>query len=40
MTGLFFGYGPGLYAEVPRFMQQGFAAVLIGLQLLVSPWWL
>jgi uncharacterized protein len=40
MTSLFYGYGLGLYAEVPRFMQQGFVVVVIGLQLLVSPWWL
>lgn len=40
MTSLFYGYGLGLYAEVPRFLQQGFVAALIGLQLLVSPWWL
>ena len=40
MTTLFYGYGLGLYAEVPRIWQQGFVAVLIGLQLLLSPWWL
>lgn len=40
MTSLFYGYGLNLYAEVPRVWQQGFVAVLIGLQLLLSPWWL
>jgi uncharacterized protein len=37
---LFYGYGLGLYAEVPRLLQQGFVIALIGLQLLISPWWL
>lgn len=40
MTSLFYGYGLGLYGEVPRFAQQGFVVALIGLQLLLSPWWL
>ena len=40
MTSLFYGYGLGLYAEVPRVVQQGFVIALIGLQVLVSPWWL
>jgi uncharacterized protein len=40
MTSLFYGYGLGLYAEVPRLLQQGFVIALIGLQLLISPWWL
>ena len=40
MTSLFYGYGLGLYAELPRVGQQGIVAVLIGLQLLLSPWWL
>jgi uncharacterized protein len=40
MTSLFYGYGLGLYGEVPRFLQQGLVAALVGLQLLVSPWWL
>ncbi len=40
MTSLFYGYGLGLYADVPRIWQQAFVAVLIGLQLLLSPWWL
>ena len=40
MTSLFYGYGLGLYAEVPRVWQQGFVVVLIGVQLALSPWWL
>jgi uncharacterized protein len=40
MTSLFYGYGLGLYGEVPRIGQQGFVAVVIGLQLFLSPWWL
>jgi uncharacterized protein len=40
MTTLFYGYGLDLYAEVQRFWQQGFVVALIGLQLLLSPWWL
>mgnify|MGYP003674159541 CR=1 FL=1 len=40
MTTLFYGYGLGLYGEVPRLAQMGFVAVLIGLQLVFSPWWL
>jgi len=40
MTTLFYGYGLGLYADVSRVSQQALVVVLIGLQLLVSPWWL
>jgi len=40
MTSVFYGYGLGLYAGIPRIGQQALAALLIGLQLLVSPWWL
>jgi uncharacterized protein len=40
MTTVFYGYGFGLYAEVPRFWQQGFVVAFIGLQLVLSPWWL
>ncbi len=40
MTLIFNGYGLGLYAEVPRFWQQGFVVALIAIQLIVSPWWL
>jgi uncharacterized protein len=40
MTSVFYGYGLGLYAGVPRAAQQAFVVALIGLQLLLSPWWL
>jgi uncharacterized protein len=40
MTTIFYGYGLSLYAEVPRFWQQGFVVALIALQLFISPWWL
>lgn len=40
MTSVFYGYGFGLYAGVPRFWQQGFVVAFVGVQLLLSPWWL
>ncbi len=40
MTTLFYGYGIGLYGDVPRIGQQLLVAGLIGLQLLLAPWWL
>ena len=40
MTTLFYGWGLGLYGNVPRLWQMAFVAGLIGLQLLLSPWWL
>tara|TARA_R110002049_G_scaffold54869_40_gene152551 strand:+ start:1986 stop:3305 length:1320 start_codon:yes stop_codon:yes gene_type:complete len=40
MTTVFYGYGLGLYGEVPRLAQMGFVAALIGVQLVLSPWWL
>lgn len=40
LTAVFYGYGFGLYASVPRFWQMGFVVAVIGLQLLWSPWWL
>ncbi len=40
MTSLFYGYGLGLYGQIPRAGQMVFVAGLIGLQLTVSPWWL
>jgi len=40
MTTIFYGYGLGLYGEVPRFLQQVFVVALIALQLIISPWWL
>ena len=40
MTLIFYGYGLGLYADVPRLWQQAFVLALISIQLLISPWWL
>jgi len=40
LTTVFYGYGLGLYASVPRFQQMGFVAAVIVFQLIVSPWWL
>ncbi len=40
MTSLFYGYGLDLYGQIPRAGQMVFVAGLIGLQLMISPWWL
>jgi uncharacterized protein len=40
LTTVFYGYGLGLYGSVPRFWQMGFVVAVIGLQLVLSPWWL
>jgi uncharacterized protein len=40
LTSIFYGYGLGLYGQVPRAAQMLFMAGMIGLQLLISPWWL
>jgi uncharacterized protein len=40
MTSIFYGYGLGLYGDVPRFAQMLFVAGLITVQLVASPWWL
>jgi uncharacterized protein len=40
MTTLFYGYGLGLYGDLPRVWQQALVIIVVGLQLLVSPWWL
>jgi uncharacterized protein len=40
LTTVFYGYGLGLYGSIPRFWQMGIVAAVIGLQLLLSPWWL
>ncbi|MGB5738715.1 MAG: DUF418 domain-containing protein [Woeseia sp.] len=40
LTSVFYGYGLGLYGEVPRAGQMLFVAGVIGLQLIISPWWL
>ncbi len=40
MTSVFYGYGLGLYGQVPRVGQMALAALLIALQLRLSPWWM
>jgi len=40
LTSVFYGYGLGLYGQIPRFWQMGFVIGVIALQLLLSPWWL
>jgi uncharacterized protein len=40
MTTIFYGYGLNQYTEIPRSGQMLLVVALIGLQLLVSPWWL
>jgi uncharacterized protein len=40
LTTVFYGYGFGLYGSIPRFWQMGFVVAVIGLQLILSSWWL
>jgi len=40
LTSVFYGYGFGLYGDVPRLAQMLFVVAVIGLQLYVSPLWL
>ena len=40
LTTVFYGYGFGLYGSIPRFWQMGFVVAVIGLQVMLSPWWL
>ena len=40
LTTVFYGYGLGLYTQIPRFYQMGFVVAVVGLQLYLSPWWL
>jgi uncharacterized protein len=40
MTTIFYGYGFGLYSQVPRLWQMGFVAAMLGFQLWFSPYWL
>jgi uncharacterized protein len=40
LTTVFYGYGLGLYGQIPRLWQMGFVAALIGFQLWFSPLWL
>ena len=39
-TTIFYGYGLGLYGQVPRLWQMPFVAAMIGFQLWFSTWWL
>ncbi|MEQ8205331.1 MAG: DUF418 domain-containing protein, partial [Woeseia sp.] len=40
LTTLFYGHGLGLYGSIPRAAQMLFVAGMLGLQLVLSPWWL
>ncbi len=40
LTTVFYGYGFGLYGEVPRLTQMLFVVLVIGFQMIFSPWWL
>ena len=40
LTSIFYGYGFGLYGEIPRLAQMAFVAMVIGFQLYLSPIWL
>ena len=40
LTSIFYGYGLGLYGDLPRSWQMVFVIAVIGLQLALSPWWL
>ena len=40
LTTVFYGYGLGLYGQIPRFWQMGFVIAVVALQLGLSPWWL
>ena len=39
-TAVFYGFGLGLYGALPRVGQMALVIAMIGLQLLISPWWL
>ncbi|MGA6148916.1 DUF418 domain-containing protein [Stenotrophomonas sp. NPDC077461] len=39
-TWIFYGYGLGLFEQLPRLWQVPFALALFGVQVLVSHWWL
>jgi uncharacterized protein len=40
LTTVFYGYGFGLYGQVPRLQQMAIVVAVIGFQLWLSPWWL
>jgi uncharacterized protein len=40
LTTVFYGYGFGLYGQIPRLWQMAFVVAVIGFQMIVSPLWL
>jgi uncharacterized protein len=40
LTTVFYGFGIGLYGQIPRAAQMLFVVAVVGFQLLLSPWWL
>lgn len=40
LTSIFYGYGLGLYGDIPRLAQMGFVVAMLGIQLWLSPIWL
>jgi uncharacterized protein len=40
LTTMFYGYGFGLYGQLPRISLMGLVVIVIGLQLQLSSWWL
>ena len=40
MTTIFYGYGFGLFGQIPRIWQMAFVAAMLGFQLWLSPLWL
>lgn len=40
LTTIFYGYGLGLYGQIPRFWQMAFVIGMLGFQLWLSPVWL
>ncbi len=40
MTTIFYGFGLGLFAAVPRLQQMLFVVGMLAAQLILSPWWL
>jgi uncharacterized protein len=40
LTTIFYGYGFGLYGQIPRIWQMGFVVAMLGFQLWLSPYWL
>jgi uncharacterized protein len=40
LTTVLYGYGLGLYGQIPRIWQMALVIAVVGLQLVISPWWL